>query len=176
MESYPLEAVPGAGDIHVACFSAVKNAADLKERLQAQDQTLTLAMVESNLIMDIFQVLLAATKAAKDNESGKLSTQSMSSEILYNLSPTKNIAESLKRFGITEQTTSLIAVKIGGNPDEVLEEMSSTVEGNLVSFCNLDQEKDTAKLRQYYKIDPKVTEDGAFLNWIIGAMAMKHIQ
>jgi len=56
MESYPLEAVPGAGDIHVACFSAVKNAADLKERLQAQaqdqtqTQTQTLAMVESNLV------------------------------------------------------------------------------------------------------------------------------
>jgi EKC/KEOPS complex subunit CGI121/TPRKB len=41
--------------------------------------------------MDVFQVLLAATKAAKDNESGKLSTQSLSSEILYNLSPSKNV-------------------------------------------------------------------------------------
>ncbi|KAF9940135.1 hypothetical protein BGZ65_008117 [Modicella reniformis] len=176
MESYPLEAVPGVGDIHMACFTAVKNITDLKERLQAQENPLAFAMVESNLIMDVFQLLLAATKAAKDSESGKLSTQSLSSEIIYNLSSTKNIAESLKRFGIAEQTTSLIAIKIGGNPDEVLEEMSKTVEGNLVSFSKLGQEKDTAKLRQYYKIDPRVTEDKAILNWIIGAMAMKHIQ
>ncbi|KAF8977247.1 hypothetical protein BGZ46_007536 [Entomortierella lignicola] len=148
MESYTIDVLPNAGSIHMACFTAVKNAADLKERLQEQDKALSFAMVESNLIMDVFQLHLAATKAAQDNEAGKLSTQSLNSEIIYNLSPTKNIAESLKRFGITEDTTSLIAVKIGGNPDEVLDEMSKTVDGILVSFSKLDQEKDMDKLRQ----------------------------
>ncbi|KAI1314928.1 hypothetical protein EDD11_001565 [Mortierella claussenii] len=176
MESYPIDAVPTAGNIHMACFTAVKNAPDLKEQLQAQDKTLAFAMVESNLIMDVFQLLTAATKAAQDNEAGKLSTQSLNSEIIYNLSPTKNIAESLKRFGITENTTSLIAVKIGGNPDEVMDIMLKTVDGILVSFSKLDQEKDMVKLRQIYKIDPKLTEDKAILNWIIGSMAMKNVQ
>ncbi|KAK3824201.1 MAG: kinase binding protein CGI-121-domain-containing protein [Linnemannia elongata] len=176
MESFPIDSLPTAGDIHMACFTAVKNAPDLKEKLQNQDKSLTFAIVESNLIMDVFQLLLAATKAAHDNETGKLATQTISSEIIYNLSPSKNIAESLKRFGITEDTTSLIAVKIGGNPDEIMEEMSRTVDGNLVSFSKLDQEKDMAKLRQYYKIDPKVTEDKEILNWIIGAIAMKNVQ
>ncbi|KAG0246254.1 kinase binding protein CGI-121-domain-containing protein [Mortierella sp. GBAus27b] len=175
METYQLEAVPGVGDVHVACFTDVKNAAVLKERFQAQDKTMTFAMVESNLVMDVFQLLLASTKAAKDNESGKLSTQSLSSEIVYNLSPSKNIAESFKRFGIKEQTTSLVAVKIGGQPDEVQEEMSNMIEGNITSFSKLDQEKDITRLRQFYKIDPKVTDDTAILNWIIGSMAMKHI-
>ncbi|KAG0199005.1 hypothetical protein BGX28_007634 [Mortierella sp. GBA30] len=176
MESYPIDSLPTAGDIHMACFTGVKNAAVLKERLQTQDNTLSFALVESTLIMDIFQLLLAATKAAHDNQVGKLSTQSLSSEIIYNLSPTKSIAESLKRFAITEESTSLIAVRIGGSPDEVLEDMSRTIEGNLVSFTKLDQEKDMIKLRQYYKIDPKITEDKAILNWIIGAIAMKNIQ
>ncbi|KAF9155837.1 hypothetical protein BG015_008414 [Linnemannia schmuckeri] len=176
MESFPIESLPSAGDIHMACFTAVKNAPELKEKLQNQDKSLTFAMVESNLIMDVFQLLVAATKAAHDNETGKLATQNISSEIIYNLSPSKNIAESLKRFGITEDTTSLIAVKIGGNPDEIMEEMSRTVDGNLVSFSKLDQEKDMVKLRQYYKIDPKVTEDKEILNWIIGAMSMKNVQ
>ncbi|KAF9291344.1 kinase binding protein CGI-121-domain-containing protein [Linnemannia elongata] len=176
MESFPIDSLPTAGDIHMACFTAVKNAPDLKEKLQNQDKSLTFAIVESNLIMDVFQLLLAATKAAHDNETGKLATQTISSEIIYNLSPSKNIAESLKRFGITEDTTSLIAVKIGGNPDEIMEEMSRTVDGNLVSFSKLDQEKDMTKLRQYYKIDPKVTEDKEILNWIIGAIAMKNVQ
>ncbi|KAF9083376.1 hypothetical protein BGX29_011106 [Mortierella sp. GBA35] len=176
MESYPIDSLPTAGDIHMACFTAVKNAPDLKEKLQIQDKSLTFAIVESNLIMDVFQLLVAATKAAHDNQSGKLATQTLSSEIIYNLSPSKNIAESLKRFGITEETKSLIAVKIGGNPDEVMEEMSRTVDGNLVSFSKLDQEKDMTKLRQYYKIDPKLTEDKDILNWIISAIAMKNVQ
>ncbi|KAG0371940.1 hypothetical protein BGX24_000958 [Mortierella sp. AD032] len=176
MESFPIDSLPTAGDIHMACFSAVKNAPDLKEKLQNQDKSLTFAIVESTLIMDVFQLLLAATKAAHDNETGKLATQTISSEIIYNLSPSKNIAESLKRFGISEDTTSLIAVKIGGNPDEIIEDMSRTVDGILVSFSKLDQEKDMVKLRQYYKIDPKVTEDKEILNWIISAIAMKNIQ
>ncbi|KAG0299353.1 hypothetical protein BGZ97_003765 [Linnemannia gamsii] len=176
MESFPIDTLPTAGDIHMACFTAVKNAPDLKEKLQNQDKSLTFAIVESNLIMDVFQLLLAATKAAHDNETGKLATQTISTEIIYNLSPSKNIAESLKRFGISEDTTSLIAVKIGGNADEIMEEMSRTVEGNLVSFSKLDQEKDMVRLRQYYKIDPKVSEDKDILNWIIGAIAMKNVQ
>ncbi|KAF9126864.1 hypothetical protein BGW39_006290 [Mortierella sp. 14UC] len=176
MESFPIDSLPTAGDIHMACFTAVKNAPDLKEKLQNQDKSLTFAIVESTLIMDVFQLLLAATKAAHDNETGKLTTQTISSEIIYNLSPSKNIAESLKRFGISEDTTSLIAVKIGGKPDEILEDMSRTVDGNLVSFSKLDQEKDVVKLRQYYKIDPKVTEDKEILNWIVSAIAMKNAQ
>ncbi|KAF9901017.1 hypothetical protein EC991_006607 [Linnemannia zychae] len=176
MESFPIESLPTAGDIHMACFTAVKNAPDLKEKLQNQDKSLTFAIIESTLIMDVFQLLLAATKAAHDNETGKLATQSISSEIIYNLSPSKNIAESLKRFGISEDTTSLIAIKIGGNPEEIMEDMSQTVDGNLVSFSKLDQEKDMVKLRQYYKIDPKVTDDKEILNWIISAIAMKNVQ
>ena len=50
MESYPIEAVPCAGDVHMACFTMVKNAPDLKERLQLQDKSLAFAMVESNLV------------------------------------------------------------------------------------------------------------------------------
>ncbi|KAF9965313.1 hypothetical protein BGZ70_005068 [Mortierella alpina] len=176
MESFPIESLPTAGDIHMACFVGVKNAPELKERFQNQDETLSFALVESTLIMDVFQLLLAATKAAHDNETGNLTTKVLSSEIIYNLSPSKSIAESLKRFAISEDTTSLIAVKIGGNPDEVMEDMSRTVEGNLVSFSKLDQEKDMVRLRQYYKIDPKVTEDKDILNWITGAIATKDIQ
>ncbi|ORZ17517.1 hypothetical protein BCR41DRAFT_395798 [Lobosporangium transversale] len=72
---------------------------------------------------------------------GGLSTQSPSSETIYNLSSTKNAAESLKRFGINEDTTSLIAVKVGGDPNEALEDMSKTVDGILTSFPKLYQEK-----------------------------------
>ncbi|KAF9990333.1 hypothetical protein BGZ75_002373 [Mortierella antarctica] len=176
MESFPIDSLPTAGDIHMACFIGVKNAPELKERFQNQDETLSFALVESTLIMDVFQLLLAATKAAHDNEAGNLTTKVLSSEIIYNLSPSKSIAESLKRFAISETTTSLIAVKIGGDPDEVMEDMSRTVEGNLVSFSKLDQEKDMVRLRQYYKIDPKVTEDKDILNWITGAIATKDIQ
>ncbi|KAF9585492.1 hypothetical protein BGW38_002151 [Lunasporangiospora selenospora] len=175
MESFPLDTVPEAGEIHMACFTSVKNAADLKERFQAQDKSLTVAMIESTLIMDVIQLLLAANRAAQDHAAGKLKTQTLSSEIVYNLSPTTNIAESLKRFGISESTTSLVAIKIGGEAEEVMEEMSKTVDGNLVSFSKLDQEKDIEKLRKYYKIDPKAKDDKTILNWIIGAMAMKSI-
>lgn len=54
MESFPIDTLPQAGNIHLACFISVKNAADLKERLQIQDKTLTFAMVESSLVWSLF--------------------------------------------------------------------------------------------------------------------------
>lgn len=55
MESFPIDSLPTAGDIHMACFTAVKNAPDLKEKLQNQDKSLTFAIVESNLVKRIPQ-------------------------------------------------------------------------------------------------------------------------
>ncbi|KAG0237503.1 hypothetical protein BGW42_000713 [Actinomortierella wolfii] len=175
MESFPIEAVPEAGQVHIACYTDVKNASALKERLEAQDKTLTIGLVESKLILDVFQLLTAATRTALDERAGKLRTNSVNAEIVYNLSPTNNIAESLRRFGISDSTTSLIAIKIGGEASTVLEEMNKTVDGTLTSFSNLEQEADLATLRKYYKIDPKVTDKEQILNWIIGAMAMKNV-
>ena len=57
MESFPIDTLPSLGDIHLACFTGVKNAADLKERLQVQDKTLTFAMVESNLVSKTHPIL-----------------------------------------------------------------------------------------------------------------------
>lgn len=42
--------------------------------------------------MDVFQLLVAATRSAQDNDAGKLKTQTLSSEIVYNLSPTNNVS------------------------------------------------------------------------------------
>ena len=52
MESFPIESLPTAGDIHMACFVGVKNAPELKERFQNQDETLAFALVESTLVGD----------------------------------------------------------------------------------------------------------------------------
>ncbi|KAF9973570.1 hypothetical protein BGZ73_003178 [Actinomortierella ambigua] len=209
MESFPIEAVPEAGLVHIACYKDVKNASALKERLQAQDKTLTIGLVESNLILDVFQLHVAATKAALDDRTSKLRTNSVNAEIVYNLSPTNNtvssvdatptillvtnstvsmtecsdrcgglaqIAESLRRFGISDSTTSLIAISIGGEAGAVLDEMNKTVDGALASFGDLEHEADMTTLRKYYKIDPKVTDKAQVLSWIIGAMAMKNVQ
>jgi len=54
--------------------------------------------------MDVFQLLLAATKAAHDNETGKLATQTISSEIIYNLSPSKNVCQP---FSLPMPTTHM---------------------------------------------------------------------
>ncbi|KAF9161962.1 hypothetical protein DFQ27_002021 [Actinomortierella ambigua] len=175
MESFPIEAVPEAGLVHIACYTGVNNASALKERLQAQDKTLAIGLVESNLILDMFQLLVAATKAALDERAGKLRTNSVNAEIVYNLSPTNNIAESLRRFGISDSTTSLMAISIGGEAAAVLEEMNKTVDGTLTSFSDLEQGTDLATLRKYFKIDPKVTDKAQVLDWIIGAMAMKNV-
>lgn len=68
------------------------------------------------------------------------------------------IAESFRRFGISESTTSLIAVKLSTSStfthEYVNEHLTSTVEGELVEFCDksLAQETDLARVKKIYKL------------------------
>ena len=73
--------------------------------------------------MDVFQILLAATKAAQDNESGKLKTQSLSTEIVYNLSPTNNVKSPMTKTRIKKWITSLWRRHRGGRwpNDDILD-------------------------------------------------------
>lgn len=50
MESHTLELYPNRGQIHIALFRNVTNAADLRKRLIAQDPTLSCALVEASVV------------------------------------------------------------------------------------------------------------------------------
>lgn len=55
-------------------------------------------------ICDIFQVLVAATKAVGAKSNGKLKTRSINSEVLFSLSPSNNVSAYLDRTSFHSET------------------------------------------------------------------------
>lgn len=60
MESFRLELHPEKGLIHVALIKDVKNAAELRNRLLAQDHSLVFALVNAALVRAVLQQYLTA--------------------------------------------------------------------------------------------------------------------
>lgn len=50
MESHTLELFPDRGQVHLALFRNVTNAAQLRERLLSQDDTLSCALIDASLV------------------------------------------------------------------------------------------------------------------------------
>ena len=69
------------------------------------------------------------------------------------------IAESFRRFGIADTTTSLIAIKLATSStitlQSVHDHLTSTFEGEMVEFCDksLAHQTDLARVRKIYKLN-----------------------
>ena len=83
----------------------------------------------------------------------RLRTKSLQSEILLALSPTSNIGEAFKRFGLKKDTTNLLMIQISQNQTSSFD--VTLVKGDTVEFedDNLEKMSDIGTIKKIYKID-----------------------
>lgn len=86
-----------------------------------------MCLLNPGLIIDLFQLQVAISRAVSNRASGQMATKNIYSEILYCLSPSKNIVESFKLFGAVEQSSSLIVVTF-----DICEQINEVVKGMAV--------------------------------------------
>ena len=103
-------------------------------------------------------------------------------ELLFNLSPSSNVTESLKTFGAAEDCTSAIAVRIV--PETCNDSASAAFENDLrtvlncetVEFTKLTEKCDLAAIKQLYKPIASETENQPrFIGEIVSLIATKNI-
>lgn len=63
---------------------------------------------------------MASKKSLLAANRGKMTTRSVTTEILFNLSSSKNITDSLQKFGIGDNDRDLLAIVIGDSEGEEL--------------------------------------------------------
>ncbi|KAG7253957.1 hypothetical protein CRUP_017090 [Coryphaenoides rupestris] len=178
--SHRLELYPGHA-VTQLLFKCVTNCAEL--RRSAAEGTARAAFIKPETLVDSFQVLVAANKAVHLQKIGKMKTRSLYSEIIFNLSPTNNISEAFRRFGISDADDSVLVVLVTTTDDDVDDDERSRavadiverVDGRQVPVAELPTLSDVTQIRKLYKVTPQEEKIGSLLDSVVCKMATKDV-
>nr|XP_031846479.1 EKC/KEOPS complex subunit TPRKB-like [Nomia melanderi] len=134
-------------------FAYVQNIDEV--RLKVLNGELSCAVVKAALVVDVFQILVAANKAAVNEKMKQLTTKSLYTELLYNLSMSKNISRSLIEFGINDRDKNIVVAQIHKINDEksLSQPLLDSVKGERIAISRLSEFSDHDLIRKTYKID-----------------------
>ncbi|CAH2275838.1 EKC KEOPS complex subunit TPRKB [Pelobates cultripes] len=172
-EPYNLELFPGC-QIKLLLFRNIRNAAALKRK--AMEGSIEGALLNPALILDALQIRVAANKAIHLHKLGKMKTRSLNAEIIFNLSPTNNISEAFKKFGLSDSNSDvLVALTDDGRNTLNSQEIISHVDGQQVSLAELSQLTDITQVKKVYKITAQEEKIGSILDAVICRMSTKDV-
>ncbi|CCX07064.1 kinase binding protein CGI-121-domain-containing protein [Pyronema domesticum] len=155
-----LQNIPVAHEVHIVSFKDVENASFLREQLLGGNAEFEYAFVDASTIVSTAHILVAVHQAVhKLLVNEKLRTRNVHSEIVFSLSPNNNITEAFRRFGIGENTKSLLCVKISSpektiSAAEVEKHLMESVKGTQMEFneSTIAAETDWANVGKCYKM------------------------
>ncbi|XP_046979125.1 EKC/KEOPS complex subunit Tprkb-like [Vanessa cardui] len=134
------------------------------------DGTWKCAVIKPSLILDILQVVVAANRAVLSERSNTMVTKTVYSEILYNLSLTKNISQSLSKFGVEKDPSVLICFLV--NETDESENIINAIDGELCPLSELNKFTNLKDVKSVYKLN-NLKSDLDFLDVIISRMVTK---
>ncbi|CAO3680136.1 unnamed protein product [Umbelopsis vinacea] len=107
-----------------------------------------------------------------------MKTRNINSEIVYDFSSSNNISQSLKRYGVADDSKALIVIAIGGDPAKVEKQMKADVHGELVPLSTIPEFSDIKAIKKFYQLNDKhLSEDiDTLMPLIAGAMSLKEIK
>ncbi|XP_050345815.1 EKC/KEOPS complex subunit Tprkb-like [Nymphalis io] len=128
------------------------------------------AVIKPSLILDILQVVVAANRAVLSERSNTMVTKTVYSEILYNLSLTKNISQSLSKFGVDKDNSILVCFLV--NETDESEHIINGIEGELCPLSELNKFTNVKDVKSVYKLN-NLKSDADLLDVIVSRMVTK---
>ncbi|XP_028781047.1 EKC/KEOPS complex subunit Tprkb-like isoform X2 [Neltuma alba] len=119
--------------------------------MQAATLEPEVAFLNALLIPDVFPVLAAGHKTLIAKSRDSLTTRTLHSELVYNYSGSKHITESLKRCGISDTTTYILAARFDATPEE-MKAIEKLINGKEVDLEELEARANQAQIQKHYKI------------------------
>lgn len=154
-------------------FSCVQNIEEIKSKLTNSTPPFSnCTMLNYKLILDPFQILIAANKAVVSKHNGALITKSLSTELLFNLSISDNITASLNKFGYASNDQHLLLAVFSSN-SQTISTIVSEVQGTLEPITSLSNYYDIEAVKKSYEVAESHSLDGSLLNLIVTKIACK---
>ncbi|KAL4935159.1 hypothetical protein BDV06DRAFT_135620 [Aspergillus oleicola] len=173
LETIHLPHLPSSLEVHAALYKDVQNSPYLRQQLLAGNADFEYALIDASMVLSRAHALSAVFRAVNDYLNDRLKSRNIHSEIVFSLSPTNNIADSFRKFGISDATTSLLVVKVSVTPeiahDSVAAHLAQNVEGTPVAFDDesLSGISDVAKIKKAYKLGALPSAPGGQTNGTI---------
>ncbi|KAF5322926.1 hypothetical protein D9619_001268 [Psilocybe cf. subviscida] len=156
--------------VHIALLRKVSNASALRARIiaaataegefgESEREAVNFAFVDPRLITSKLHIETAIIQALIAESQGATRTRTVHSEILYNLNPTHNITEAIRRYGVSDTNTDVLVVRIdspGLSSQEVEKRMLNAIEGTIVPLTELEHVTDWAAVKKYNKLNNEV--------------------
>ncbi|KAJ8085805.1 hypothetical protein PM082_004623 [Marasmius tenuissimus] len=194
MESFTFDHVAGAGTAHVALFSSVSNASSIRKRIidasrmegndgEKEREAVNFAFIDATLVTSKLHLQTAIHQAMLAESQNSLRTKTVHSEILFAMNPTNNITEAIRRYGVTDSSSTLLVVYICDfspiSPAKVEEKMKKAVDGTLEPLIKLKESTDWQRVKKYHKLNAvsgQKSNDHAFVDdFVISSVAMKSV-
>lgn len=159
-------------ELSLALMCNVKNTKDVRNKVIAG--TIECCIMKPSLILDPFQVVVAANKAIVSEHANKLASKTLYTELLFNLSFSKSIAPTLAKFGVEETDTQFIVAVFNSdtnNIDKVLNE----IEGEEKDMSYLQNFTDENLIKTTYKITDDEVTVSSLLSSVVSRIASKDI-
>ncbi|CAI6334728.1 unnamed protein product [Periconia digitata] len=150
--------------VQVAMFTEVTNANFLRSQLLEANPEFDYAFLDASMIISslpLFHAIAHAIHSVLSPTTSPLRTRTPHSEIVFRLHSNNNIGESYRKFGIADDTTNLIAIKLSLTPEvtnaSVADHLTAVVQGVGVDEGEdggqLGMFADMAKIRKVYKLN-----------------------
>ena len=159
--------------IKVFGFEGVTNAAVL---LEGAKEDIRGAVVDLSLVCSVFHLCAASHKALLNETNSTMKTKALSSEILYQLSTTTKISDSLQQYKVKEDSKLIAIVVVDEDPTATA--LLGTVQGtpfdlallNSAAYLTPEKASTVAKL---FKVTPQELEISSLESAVVNRLAIK---
>lgn len=176
MDSYTLALDPLTGKyLTLYLYTDVKNTPEIRKKILTGE--LSCCILKATVVVDPFQVVVAANKAVMREHAGELVTRSLFTEILYAISSSTNISLSLTKYGIHDNDKNILIALIHNKDEQELlaEKILCNIQGQLTSITKLNEFTDIKLVRKMYKIDDDELKVSSLIDSIVSRIGGDYI-